>query len=101
MDGNRFDRLVASLDGANSRRGVVKALGGGIAAAALATVGARSAAARPAQNVFVDNCRETGGTSKRIRTKVVRCTYNDSGGHGWYEQHNFLTHPPTCHEVSF
>lgn len=44
------------------------------------------------QNQWVDGCREAGGTTKRVSSRNVRCTYKD----GTKETCNFNTTPAKC-----
>ncbi len=58
---------------------------------ALETAAAKPSSART-QNNFVEACRDGGGTTKRVGSRVVRCTFAD----GKTKTCDFNTAPPIC-----
>jgi hypothetical protein len=93
-----MDTMETTAGGRGRRFGSGAARLAAAAALALLVLGATlgAADAQPAshadQNSFVDLCRAGGGTPKRVRTRVVRCTNAD----GSTMTCDFNVDPPTC-----
>ena len=91
MDGIRLDDLAETVGRSSSRRQVLKVLGGGATGGlgALFGIAVCRADAMPIQNTFVSECRQFGGESRSVATRVVRCTYPCA----FYTQCNFFLRP--------
>ena len=90
--------MAASMTARIGQAAVWVALAGLLAVLVVGATVDTADAAQSSQNIFVGGCKSLGGTSKRIRAHVVRCTFpkKEDGSGGGVVTCDFNQRPFKC-----